>query len=118
MNPDLTVPAGLSDGGRQAAETILALLCAEDATYTGGCRLFYTPIEWVERGEQGGRGAVLVVVYDGAAAARYFEYAYEDYAAINRMDEALEALGLYAESIHSWCAAVYSRAPSGAGAAP
>jgi len=107
MSADLAVPASLTEAGRKAAETILALLHTEGATYTGGCRLFYTPTEWVERGEQGGRNAVLVVVYDGADAARYFDHGRLNYNAIDRMDEALDALGLYAEPMHSWCAAVY-----------
>lgn len=63
--------------------------------------------EWKARGEEYGTNAVLVVVYDGGAAAPYFEYDYECYSMIEKMNAALKKIGYYAEPCTSWYAGIY-----------
>lgn len=97
-NPDLAVPKGLSEKGREAVQIILDILKDREITYTGGSKAFYSPAEWKAKGEQYCQNALLVVVYDGSAVAQCFEYAKEDYAAIEAMDAALRAADMYPES--------------------
>jgi hypothetical protein len=77
------------------------------APYTGGCRPFYTPAEWRERGEEYGLSSELIVVHDGGDYALFFNYAYGAYSAIDAMDTALREAGYYAESCTSWYTAIY-----------
>lgn len=107
-NPDLAVPKGLSEKGREAIRIILEVLAAHEITYTGGSKAFYSPAEWKAKGEQYCQNALLVVVYDGSALARCFEYAKEDYAAIEAMDAALRAADMYPESGTHWYAGIYN----------
>lgn len=74
---------------------------------SGGCRAFYTPQEWRERGEQYGLNSALVVVYDGGDHAMFFDYNHECYRAIDRMNEALAKVGYYFECCTCWYSAIY-----------
>lgn len=104
---DNEIPDGLSDLGRKAAEVIVALAVADGAASTGGGRSFYTLAEWKERGEEYGHQAELIVVHDGGDLAKYFNYDYCVYGAIERMDEALAKAGLHAGPCTSWYTAIY-----------
>lgn len=67
-------PVGLSAIGNKAYDVIMAELkknCG-DMLSTGGCRTFYSPKEWEERGEEYARGSELVVVYDGGDVRPFF----------------------------------------------
>lgn len=44
---------------------------AKGYTHTGGCRLYYSGEEWAERGEQFGKGAILILVHDGGDLSNY-----------------------------------------------
>ena len=65
---DAARPEGLSPRGNKAYEIICRFLEAHDLAFTGGCRLFYSPAEWRERGESYCGNSELVIVYDGAEA--------------------------------------------------
>jgi hypothetical protein len=104
----LHIPDKLSAQGRAAAEVILRLAQQDERTETGGCRAFYSPREWKERGEKFGADSLLVVVHDGSDLAAYFNYDREDYDAIERMDNALEEIGLMAQSCTGWYTAIYT----------
>jgi hypothetical protein len=104
---DLAMPEGLSEEGKRAWKAITDLLAREDATYTGGCKGFYSPKEWTERGEEYGQGSVLVVAHDGGEHAPYFSYDCLAYEAIERMRVALEAVGCWPEQCTTWYSAVY-----------
>jgi hypothetical protein len=125
---DLTVPPKLSPAGRRACEVIHEHLTKHEATYTGGCRTFYSPAEWRERGEEYGRDAVLIVVYDGGNVRPYFslDAAYDldcevfeatgkpsrrCYSTTEDMGDALRAAGFEVEECTSWYSAVYARTP-------
>lgn len=104
---DIAKPQGLSEPGVTAWDAITSLLEAEDATYTGGCKAFYSPQEWEARGEEYGTKSVLVVVHDGGEVGRYFNYDKEDYKAIERMNAKLKSVGLWFESCTCWYSAIY-----------
>lgn len=103
MNPDLKKPEGLEPAGEKAYETIMAFLKRKRMTYTGGCKAFYSPAEWAQRGEDSiGPDAVLVVVHDGGELAPIFNISYEQYALGEEMRLALEPHELWFESHTCW----------------
>lgn len=101
------IPDGLSPKGRAAAERIIAFLKSKDRLYSGGCKVFYTPEQWKERGEQYGCDSLLIVVHDGGDHAGAFNYAYEQYDFHRQMLGDLKKMGVYAEQCTSWYSAVY-----------
>jgi len=106
---DFEIPEDLSSLGSAAAHHIMATLTRElgKAPDGGGCTAFYSPAEWLARGEKYGRGAELIVVHDGGDQASFFSYDYENYGNIDKMNETLEELGLYAEQCTCWYTAIY-----------
>lgn len=73
----------------------------------GGCKVFYSPEEWQERGERHGNGSVLVTVYDGGDHAPFFSYDYDSSSSISAMDTALSDAGYMHEPINHWSTAIY-----------
>lgn len=114
MNTTLDIPENLTGKGREAAETILAYLREREATYTGGCRTFYTPEEWAERGESYGRDSLLIVVYEGSDVAPFFSFdacyrtgAASDYEPCESMSAKLREVGCFPEQCTTWYTAIY-----------
>lgn len=105
---DFNIPTGLSRLGRKAAHAIIkhARSVLSNAS-GGGCRAFYTPEEWKERGERYGLSAELIVVHDGGDLDDFFSYDSGYYALVEGMNEALNAVGVYAESCTCWYTAIY-----------
>lgn len=102
----LEIPKGLSRKGRQAAQTILRVMAESPISVSsGGCRTFYSPQEWKDRGEPYGQGGVLVVVYDGGDARHWFTMD-EGYTLYEKMREALSEIGVYAEPGTNWYSAI------------
>lgn len=75
----------------------------------GGCRAFYSPQEWSERGEKYGKESFLVVVHDGGDLAPYFSLDYQKYDQYNKMEEALGKIGYFQEQCTSWYSAIYPK---------
>lgn len=107
---DLARPENLSPEGNAAYDTILSFLKEIDLMYTGGCKVFYSPEEWKERGEQYGTKSHLVVVYDGGAHGQAFslDHAAPSYVHHEAMRDRLGEIGLYTEECTTWYCAVYS----------
>ena len=105
---DLDIPKGLSPEGNRAARAIVEFLKTNDAAQTGGCRVFYAPDEWRERGEDYGLKALLIVVHDGGDHAPYFNLDYCAYVAWEEMNTNLKLHGVYAEQCTSWYTAIYA----------
>ncbi len=98
--------------GRLAHEAIVEVLRRDGATFTGGCRPFYSPAEWRKLGREScGEACVLIVCYEGGSAvAPYFSHDYDadnSYVHHEKMRVALEAAGFWSEEHRSWYAAVY-----------
>jgi len=107
-NKDLEMPSGLSPKGKAAYETIMKLLEAEDMTDTGGCKAFYSPAEWEERGERYGKGCALIVVYDGGDLCPFFNSDYDyHFVKTEKMLKALSSIGVFAEQMTCWSSAIY-----------
>jgi len=106
----------LSKEQKNIANTILAAIASfESSNFThqpepisgGGCKAFYTPDEWVDRGERYGTESALIICHDGGDLARYFSYDYCIYECIEEMNSALEKIGYFAEQCTGWYSAIY-----------
>ncbi|WP_048469187.1 hypothetical protein [Mycolicibacterium chlorophenolicum] len=103
------IPHGLSPLGVRAAEVIRSFLHDRGIQDHGGGGRFYTPEEWVDRGELYGRTSLLLVTHDGGNHAGAFNLDYEQYALHDELEKALEANGLWMELCTNWYTAVYPR---------
>lgn len=107
---DLRCPDGLSNDAMEALGLIVATASDDrELPHCGGCRAFYSPKEWKERGEAHGLDAALIVVFDGGDLAHYFNPSYESGALLSKMHKALVAMGFRYELCTHWYAAVYPR---------
>lgn len=111
----LAKPEGLDAKGERAYEVITAFLKARGMTYTGGCKAFYSPKEWRERGEEYGLKSCLIVAHDGGDHARAFsmDACYvrgraEEYEVHESMQKTLGKVGCFAEQCTIWYTAIYS----------
>ena len=109
---DMTTEA-LNTGQKRIANTILETI-ADMNGYNdkypisgGGCKAFYTPDEWLDRGEDYGIRSKLIVCHDGGDLLPYFSYDGTGYGRNERMVEALEKLGYYAEQCTCWYTTIY-----------
>lgn len=90
-----------------AHRTILRVLRRYKATYTGGCRAFWSPEEWIAAGHKApGPLTALMVIYDGGALPDFFRLG-EHTARYEAMRNALSLAGLWAEEITGTCSAIY-----------
>lgn len=105
---DFDIPTGLSQLGQEAAHAIVRHVRDLDPESSGGgCRAFYTPEEWRDRGERYGLNAELIVVHDGGDMYNFFSYDSECYSLIEGMTQSLNKVGAYAESCTCWYTAIY-----------
>lgn len=75
----------------------------------GGCRAFYSPKEWKERGEKYGGTSFLIVCHDGGDLAPYFSLDCQRYDEYNKMEKFLNEIGFYQEQCTSWYSAIYPK---------
>ena len=66
---------------------------------TGGCKAFYSPQEWRDKGWIVNDKVLCVVCHDGGDLAPLFNLDYQDYKAYDKMDRIFRARGIYAEAI-------------------
>jgi hypothetical protein len=105
MSNEFQIPDGLSAKGRKAAETLVKL--AGKGADGGGCRAFYTPEEWADRGEQYGLKSLLIICHDGGDLAPFLNWDYCAYAKTEKAITALSEHGVYAEQCTGWYTAIY-----------
>tara|TARA_Y100000034_G_scaffold59657_1_gene72535 strand:+ start:12854 stop:13213 length:360 start_codon:yes stop_codon:yes gene_type:complete len=101
----LDIPTGLSRKGRKAAYAIRNFM-KKHHFLTGGCKTFYTPAEWDERGESYGGASELVFVYDGGDLYSIMsnEFGFD---LSNELQQNLNDIGVFAECCTSWYSAIY-----------
>ena len=104
---DLDAPFGLTQDGEQAREVVMKFLTARGLTNAGGCRTFYSPKAWKERGEEYGLNSELVVVHDGGDVAAVCNLDYENYGLHDALQADLNAAGFYMEGCTCWYSAIY-----------
>lgn len=109
--PGFEIPERLSQDGIEAAKVITRFFAQARRTNTGGCRTFYSPAEWAERGEKYGCDSLLVVVHDGGDVARTVNLNYGNYQSHDRLEGKLTEAGFYMEACTCWYAAVYRIRP-------
>jgi len=102
---DFEIPSDLTQESHKIATTISDLL--GDEASGGGCRAFYSPEEWKERGEKYGVESLLILVHDGGELAPYCNHDYEDSMKMEMISAALRPLNAYIEQCTSWYSAVY-----------
>src|SRR5579884_775745 len=107
VDRDLAIPPELSPRGKEAVRLILDFLLAERLTGTGGCRAFYSPQQWKERGEEYGHDALLILVYDGGDISMCMDPAEGQHELVDRFMENLEQNGFVIEPLSHWCSAIY-----------
>jgi len=100
LSKDWNIPEGLSLLGDVAAQIIRTQAVRQGLTNAGGCKVFYSPAEWAERGEQYGCESELVIVYDGSEARYLAEFN-------DTVGNVLAREGLFIECCTCWYAAVY-----------
>ena len=105
---DYAKPKGLSADGNKAYAAIIAFLKKNDMTYTGGCKAFFSPQEWAERGEEYGLTSELIVVHDGGDLASIFNLDYGNYKLYDRMVKHLDKSDVWSEGCTCWYTAIYS----------
>jgi hypothetical protein len=110
---DFAIPEDLVLAARRAAVIIRSTIVDAIGPQAsgGGCRLFYSLMEWRKSHPKSasdlvGSGDLLVVVYDGGAAAQFFNPSYECWDLMRAMDRALEASGYYSEPCKHWFSAI------------
>jgi hypothetical protein len=106
-NPDMAMPEGLSSKAKKAYQILLKWAQKHDE-YTGGCRTFYHPKEWANRGESYGTKSHLILVHDGGCFSEYNEYLGPNCQGwLEDTRDELAAIGLYAEPCTCWYTAFY-----------
>ena len=106
-NPDLEIPSDLTDQGKDVVKAILNFMRKKDLGFTGGCKAFYSPKEWEDRGEIYGASSELVICHDGGDLAHIFNLDYENYDLYEGMREELAKYDVFVEQCTSWYSAVY-----------
>ncbi len=107
-NKDLSCPPGLTAEGYHAWEVILKFLRQNRMLYTGGCKAFYEPYDWVSRGNEYGRDSVLVICHDGGSLAYLCNYDHCDYQSIEKFKTHLARYGFWVENCTTWYSAIYT----------
>lgn len=100
----------LKGEARLVAEHVLkAMTLLNDGAqpYTGGCRTFYSPAEWRQRGEEYGLKSALIICHDGGDVATFFNPNYGCYKRMEALQEALSHAGYWAEQCTNWYTAIY-----------
>jgi len=104
---NLDRPEGLTPLGDKAYDAVMAALQEKGATNSGGCKVFYSPEEWQERGESYGAESELIVCHDGGAHAMFFNMDYGNYNEVEDMAHSLHNKGVYVEQCTCWYSAIY-----------
>lgn len=107
MKQDLEIPSGLSKQGKDAIKVILKFLKDKNLEYTGGCKAFYSPKEWEDRGEIYGISSELIICHDGGDLAHIFNMDYENYDLYEEMRVKMNLVDMFVEQCTSWYSAVY-----------
>jgi len=106
LGTDFEMPEGLSKQGRTAWYEIMKYVVSKiPSPSTGGCKAFYSPRVWEDRGEDYGADSVLIVAHDGGDMASFFNMDQGQYALVEGVQTALSET--YAESCTCWYAAIY-----------
>ena len=103
---EFAIPKGLSKIGLKVARAIRSYAKKRNLRSYGNTT-FYSTQQWKDRKEHYGTESELIIVHDGGDIARFFNYAYQDYTEIERMNKLLKKYGVYFEGCTCWYSAIY-----------
>lgn len=101
------IPDGLSTSGTEAAQIIRGFLKEHGLENHGGGGRFYTPQQWLDRGELHGTSSLLIITHDGGDHACAFNLDYGQYDLHEQLQERLRRAGVFAEACTAWYTAVH-----------
>jgi hypothetical protein len=104
---DLSCPNDMDQTGMDAHAAVTDFLNQYGCTDTGGCKAFYSPAYWKDRGESYGLESALIICHDGGGLAPVFNLDYGCYDLHDQMQRAMMARGFYVEACTAWYSAVY-----------
>ena len=73
----------------------------------GGCKTFYSPEAWADRGEAYGTESLLVLVHDGGSLAPFCNLDYGAFKLFDGFQEELSKHGYFCELCTGWYSAIY-----------
>jgi hypothetical protein len=87
-------------------------MAQHDAMFTGGCKIFWSPKEWVRLNSQHESSVVLGLVYEGAGLWHWlsgsgYEWARVVASEVRKFDKMLKKLGVWREDQTSYSTAIY-----------
>lgn len=102
------IPEGLSPEGEKAWELVTTFFVENKMTDTGGCKTFYSPKEWQEKGNRYGTKSVLIVVYDGGDVSKVCNIDKENYDLNEHFCKFMNKFGYSFEECTCWYGAIYA----------
>ena len=103
---DFECPKYLTRKGKLAYQAVMSVVARHGLQYSGGCKVFYSPKQWRDRGEEYGTSSHLIVVYDGGSHREIFEPEY-GFQVQEELNVELRKHGLYFEHCTGWYSAIY-----------
>lgn len=110
LEVELSLPEDIPQNVKDAISDLRLLagsMCGRPPS-TGGCKAFYSPQEWRDKGWVVDENVLCVVCHDGGDLAPLFNLDYQDYKAFDQMDQIFRRRGLYAEAINSTQSNIYT----------
>lgn len=104
---DFDVPDNATEEQKTLCKLITSWCVDRKLVSTGGCKVFYTAEDWLNRGQVYGREATLIIAHDGGDMARVCNIDYEAYDLVDKFAKFLETHGYYMEQCTSWYSAIY-----------
>ena len=109
IDDTLKKPEGLSAKGKDAYRIIMRVIKRRELLHTGGCKAFYSPDEWLLRGEKYGIDSQLIICHDGGDLSDIFGAEGHMHPANAEIERDLTGIELFVESCTGWYSAVYKR---------
>lgn len=101
------IPDGLSADGKAAAETIRKFLTEKGLECHGGGGRFYSPEQWLNRGEGYGTESLLIITHDGGDHALVLDLDYGHPELNEELQKLLQQQAMFIEACTCWYSAVY-----------
>lgn len=112
---DFDIPDTLNDNAKKIAKAITKHITNHIAKVYdqepsgGGCRAFYSPQEFLEKGiiSEIKDNMELIICHDGGDADPFFNDDYQKYSWIEGMNNTLREFGVCAERYNSWFSIIF-----------
>lgn len=105
FGPDLAIPGSVPENVKDFFRQLRNSMRESGDEWTGGCKAFYAPEEWVNPLR---RGPLAVVCHDGGGVAPRFNLSYERIKLYVEVDHMLRPLGLWREHENSAVSLIFN----------